>query len=58
MTRVQASDTSFTPTPKADLDVKVVKKELPKPDFSQMKPFKPTAAMTTKCKYAIFDTTL
>lgn len=35
-------DSAFTPAPAAETAVHVVTKELPKPDISQMKPFKPT----------------
>jgi len=40
------SDSTYTPTPVVDNAIAVVKKELPKPDFNQMKPFKPMAAVS------------
>ncbi|XP_057314296.1 cleavage stimulation factor subunit 3-like [Hydractinia symbiolongicarpus] len=42
------TDTSYTPAPVTETSVAVVKKELPKPDFNQMKPFKPTIATSAR----------
>ena len=42
MTGTISKDSTFTPAPAAETAVNVVTKELPKPDISQMKPFKPT----------------
>nr|XP_047143845.1 cleavage stimulation factor subunit 3 isoform X1 [Hydra vulgaris] len=47
VTKVKNLD-NLTPAPIADTSIQVVKKELPKPDVNQMKPFKPTAAVNNR----------
>ena len=47
VTKIKNLD-NLTPAPIADTSIQVVKKELPKPDINQMKPFKPTAAVNNR----------